>query len=154
MANAHVAHDCCLGSHAVIANGSLLGGHVHVDDYATLSGATCVHHFVTIGRFAFIGGLSRVIHDVPPYMLVDGQPARPKCINVVGLKRNAFSAASISSIAEVHRLIYRDKLSPDQARAHFLSGDTMTFEVEQVLQFVQDQRDGEHGRARERRRAA
>ena len=127
---------------------------MHVDDYATLSGATCVHHFVTIGRFAFIGGLSRVIHDVPPYMLVDGQPARPKCINVVGLKRNAFSATAIGSISEVHRLIYRDKLSPDQARDRFVSEDKITPEVEQILQFVQDQRDGEHGRARERRRAA
>ncbi len=154
MANAHVAHDCCLGSHTVIANGSLLGGHVHIDDHATLSGATCVHHFVTIGRYAFIGGLSRVIHDVPPYMLVDGQPARPKCINVVGLKRNAFSAEAIGSISEAHRLIYRGKLSPDQARESLLLDDQLTPEVEQVLQFVQDQRDGEHGRARERRRAA
>ena len=154
MANAHVAHDCCLGSHTVIANGSLLGGHVHIDDHATLSGATCVHHFVTIGRYAFIGGLSRVIHDVPPYMLVDGQPARPKCINVVGLKRNAFSAEAIGSISEAHRLIYRGKLSPDQARESLLLEDQLTPEVEQVLQFVQDQRDGDHGRARERRRAA
>ena len=127
---------------------------MHVDDYATLSGATCVHHFVTIGRFAFIGGLSRVIHDVPPYMLVDGQPARPKCINVVGLKRNAFAATAIGSISEVHRLIYRDKLSPNQAREQLISDDKITPEVEQVLQFVEDQRDGEHGRARERRRAA
>ena len=158
MANAHVAHDCCLGSHTVLANGVLLGGHVHVDDHATLSGAACVHHFVTIGAFAFIGGLSRVIHDVPPYMLVDGQPARPKCINVVGLKRNAFSAEAINAISEVHRLIYRSKLTPGQARDRLMSSDDLTHElspeVEQVLQFVQDQRDGEHGRARERRRAA
>ena len=158
MANAHVAHDCCLGSHTVLANGVLLGGHVHVDDHATLSGAACVHHFVTIGSFAFIGGLSRVIHDVPPSMLVDGQPARPKCINVVGLKRNAFSAEAINAISEVHRLIYRSKLTPGQARDRLMSSHDLTHElspeVEQVLQFVQDQRDGEHGRARERRRAA
>ena len=154
MANAHVAHDCCVGNHTVIANGSLLGGHVHVDDHATLSGATCVHHFVTIGRFAFIGGLSRVIHDVPPYMLVDGQPARPKCINVVGLKRNAFSPETIGCISEAHRLIYRAKLGPDEAQESLLSSDQLTPEVQQVLQFVHNQRGGEHGRARERRRAA
>jgi UDP-N-acetylglucosamine acyltransferase len=154
MANAHVAHDCHVGSHTVIANGSLLGGHVHIDDHATLSGSTCVHHFVTIGRFAFIGGLSRVIHDVPPYMLVDGQPARPKCINVVGLKRNAFSAEDIGYISEAHRLLYRAKVGLEQAQESLLSNDQLTPEVNQVLQFVQNQRDGEHGRAREQRRAA
>ena len=154
MANSHVAHDCYLGSHIVLANASLLGGHVHIEDHACLSGCACVHHFVTIGRFAFIGGLSRVIHDVPPYMLIDGQPARPRCINVVGLKRNAFSSQSIACISEAHRLIYRTKVGLEEACNRLRSDDQWTPEVAQILDFVQNQQDGEHGRARDGRRAA
>ena len=75
MANTHVAHDCHLASHIIMANGALLGGHVHVDDHASLSGGVAVHHFTTIGSYSFISGLSRVLHDVPPYMLVEGSPA-------------------------------------------------------------------------------
>ena len=86
MACCHVAHDCKLGNHIIMANGSLLGGHVHVDDYASLSGAVAVHHFTTIGSYSFIGGLSRVLHDVPPFMLCEGTPARPRCINIVALE--------------------------------------------------------------------
>ena len=154
MANAHVAHDCYLGSHVVLANSVLLGGHVRVDDYASLSGCACVHHFVTIGQYAFIGGLSRVIHDVPPYMLIDGQPARPRCINVVGLKRNSFSGTSITCISEAHRLIYRTKVGLEEAKNRLKANDQWTDEVARLLDFVQQQQDGEHGRARDGRRAA
>ena len=90
MANGHVAHDCRLGDWIVMANGCLLGGHVHIHDYAALSGNACVHHFTTIGSYSFVGGLSRVLHDVPPFMLAEGQPTRPHCINIVSLKRNRF----------------------------------------------------------------
>ena len=110
MACCHVAHDCKLGDHIIMANGSLLGGHVHVDDYASLSGAVAVHHFTTIGSYSFVGGLSRVLHDVPPFMLCEGAPARPRCINIVALKRHEFSAHVIDCLAEAHRLIYRAKV--------------------------------------------
>ena len=107
MACSHVAHDCKLGDHIIMANATLLGGHVHIYDHATLSGGIGVHHFSTIGRYAFVGGLSRVIHDVPPFMLAEGQPARPRCVNVVALKRNNFSTEAIHCISEAHRLLYR-----------------------------------------------
>ena len=77
MACSHVAHDCRLGDHVILANGALLGGHVHVQDYASLSGAVAVHHYTSIGSYAFVGGLSRVLHDVPPFMLVEGSPSGP-----------------------------------------------------------------------------
>ncbi len=73
MACSHVAHDCKLGNHIIMANGSLLGGHVHIDNYASLSGAVAVHHYTSIGSYSFIGGLSRVLHDVPPFMLCEGR---------------------------------------------------------------------------------
>lgn len=109
MAYSHVVHDCRLGSHIVIANGTLLGGHVHVHDHASLSGAVAVHHYTSIGSYSFVGGLSRVLHDVPPFMLSEGNPARPRCINVVALKRNNFTPETINALAEAHRLLYRTR---------------------------------------------
>ena len=154
MAGAHIAHDCRVGSHIVVANGSMLGGHVHVHDHASISGAVAVHHFSSIGSYAFVGGLSRVLHDVPPFMLCEGLPARPRCINVVALKRNNFSAEAIDCLAEAHRLIYRAKVGLDHAREILRGNEQLIPHVNELLSFVQNQQEGKHGRARERRRAA
>lgn len=154
MACCHVAHDCKLGNHIIMANGSLLGGHVHVDDYASLSGAVAVHHYTTIGSYSFIGGLSRVLHDVPPFMLCEGAPARPRCINIVALKRNEFSPHVIDCLAEAHRLIYRAKVGLDPAREILRGNNQLVPQVNQLLAFVEGQQDGRHGRGREARRAA
>lgn len=154
MANAHVAHDCKLGSHIIIANGSLLGGHVHVDDHASISGGVAVHHYSTIGSFSFIGGLSRVLHDVPPFMLSEGSPARPRCINIVALKRNDFTAHVIDALAEAHRLLYRSKIGLDAAREVLRGNDRLVPQVNQLLSFIEGQQEGRHGRGREIRRAA
>lgn len=154
MANVHVAHDCRLGSHIVIANGSLLAGHVHVKDYASLSGGCAIHHFVTVGSYSFLAGLSRVLHDVPPYMLAEGIPARPRCINIVALKRHEFASPAIDSLAAAHRLLYRSKVGLSHARDILLANDQLTPEVERLLVFVEGQQEGKHGRGREIRRAA
>jgi UDP-N-acetylglucosamine acyltransferase len=154
MACSHVAHDCRVGDHVILANGTLLGGHVHVHDCASLSGAVAVHHYATIGAYSFTSGLSRVLHDVPPFMLVEGQPARPRCINIVALKRNDFSPEAIDSLAEAHRLLYRAKVGLEHAREILRGHDQLTPEVNQLLAFISCQQEGRHGRARERRRAA
>jgi UDP-N-acetylglucosamine acyltransferase len=154
MACSHVAHDCRLGSHIIIANGTLLGGHVHVNDHASLSGGVGVHHYATIGSYSFVSALSRVLHDVPPFMLVDGHPTRPRCINVVALKRNDFSSEVIDCIAEAHRLLYRAKVGLDHAREILRGNDHLVPQVNELLSFIQTQQEGKHGRARERRRAA
>ena len=154
MACSHVAHDCKVGNHIILANATPLGGHVHVYDHATLSGGIGVHHFTTIGRYAFVGGLARVIHDVPPFMLVEGHPARPRCINVVALKRNNFSAEAIQCLSEAHRLLYRAKVGLDHAREILRTNDKLVPAVNELLSFIQTQQEGKHGRSRERRRAA
>jgi UDP-N-acetylglucosamine acyltransferase len=138
----------------VIANGTLLGGHVHIEDHASLSGAVGVHHFASIGSYAFVSGLARVLHDVPPFMLVEGHPARPRCINVVALKRNEFSPDVVNSLAEAHRLLYRAKVGLDHAREILRGNDQLAPQVNELLSFIQMQQEGKHGRARERRRAA
>jgi UDP-N-acetylglucosamine acyltransferase len=154
MACSHVAHDCRLGDRIIMANAVLLGGHVRVHDHASFSGAVAVHHYTTIGSYSFIAGLSRVLHDVPPFMLVEGQPTRPRCINVVALKRNNFAPEAIECLAEAHRLLYRSKVGLDHAREILRSNGRIVPQVTELLSFVQQQQEGKHGRSRERRRAA
>lgn len=154
MASSHVAHDCRVGNHVIMANGSMLGGHVHVQDYASLSGVVAVHHFATIGSYAFVGGMSRVIHDVPPFMLCEGQPARPRCVNMVALKRNDFPSDVIRALSDAYRLIYRARVGLDHAREMLRSESKLVPQVNQLLEFVQHQQDGRLGRARQMRRAA
>ncbi len=154
MACAHVAHDCKLGNHIIIANSSLLGGHVHVHDRASISGGVAVHHYSTIGSYAFVGGLSRVLHDVAPYMLCEGIPARPRCINIVALKRNNFAAEDIDSLAEAHRLLYRSKVGVQAAKDVLGSAGRITKQVAKLFDFIDHQSEGRHGRSRDIRRAA
>jgi UDP-N-acetylglucosamine acyltransferase len=154
MACSHVAHDCRVGNHCVITNNSLLGGHVHVHDHATLSGAVAVHHFTTIGSYSFVAGVTAVRHDVPPYILAEGCPARPRCINVVALKRNNFPPDVINCLAEAYRLLYRARVGLDHAREILRGNGQLVPQVNHLLSFIQNQQEGVHGRGREHRRAA
>lgn len=154
MACSHVAHDCKLGDHIVLANSALLGGHVHVHDYAIISGNVGVHHFATIGRFSFVGGQSRIVHDVPPYMLVDGNPSWVRCVNVVGLRRHGMTGEQIAALTEAHRLIYRARMGLENAEVLLRSNGKWTAEVEHLFDFLKAQFAGRHGRAREALRRA
>lgn len=154
MACCHVAHDCRIGDGVIIANGTLLGGHVRIDSHASLSGGVAVHHWATIGGYAFVAGLSRVLHDVPPYMLCEGSPARPRCVNVVALRRGGFAPGTVEAVTEAHRLLYRARVGLEQAREILRSQSMLVPEVEAVLQFLSNQQEGRHGRALPRRRAA
>ena len=154
MAGCHIAHDCRVGDRVIMANATLLGGHVHVDDDASISGGVAVHHFATIGSFSFTGGLSRVLHDVPPYMLCEGNPSRPRTINIVALKRHDFSVETIEALSEAHRLLYRAKVGLDHARELLRAGGQLVPAVNHLLSFLENQYEGRNGRGRDRRRAA
>lgn len=154
MANSHVAHDCRLGNNIIIANGTLLGGHVHVHDHASLSGSTAVHHYVTLGSYSFTAGISRVIQDVPPYMLAEGTPARPRCVNNVALKRNNFSREAIHALHEAHRLLYRNVLGLEATRQQLSERGLLTVEVLRLLDFLSNSHTGHYGRSHDRRHAA
>ena len=110
MVGVHVAHDCTVGDNAIFANNALLGGFVTVGDRAFVSGAVGVHQFCRIGRLAMIGGCARVVQDVPPYVLVDGHSGLIVGLNLVGLRRNGYSAEEISQLKAAYRLIYRSGL--------------------------------------------
>ncbi len=154
MAASHVAHDCQIGDHVTIANGTLLGGHVRVESHASLSGAVAVHHFVRIGSWAFVAGISRVLQDVPPFMLAEGMPARPRCANLVALRRGGFAASEIEAIVEAHRLLYRAKAGLAATREILEAHQQLLPQVQELLAFIATQQEGRHGRALERRRAA
>lgn len=117
MAGAHVAHDCRVGSHAIFANNALLAGHVLVEDRAYLSGNVAVHQFCRIGCFAMVGGLARVIKDVPPYVTIDGSSGYVVGLNTIGLRRNGFSNEELGQLKAAYRLIYRSGLKWKQVLA-------------------------------------
>ncbi|MGC8522271.1 MAG: acyl-ACP--UDP-N-acetylglucosamine O-acyltransferase [Steroidobacteraceae bacterium] len=110
MAYSHVAHDCTVGSNTVFANCAALGGHVQIGDWVILGGLTAVHQFTKIGAHAFLAGGAIVTRDVPPFVMVAGNPAVPHAVNSEGLKRRGFTAAQIRNIREAYRTVYRSDL--------------------------------------------
>lgn len=106
MAYCHIAHNCEIGDEVTMANGAALAGYVTVGPQAVLSGYVGVHQFVRIGRLAMVGGLSKVVMDVPPFLLVDGHPAQIFGLNVVGLRRRGFSAKERELIKRIYRILY------------------------------------------------
>ncbi|WP_311220624.1 MULTISPECIES: acyl-ACP--UDP-N-acetylglucosamine O-acyltransferase [unclassified Acidovorax] len=117
MAYVHVAHDCVVGNQTILANNAALAGHVHVGDYAIIGGLTGVHQFTKVGAHAMAGFASHVSQDVPPFMMVDGNPLAVRGLNVEGLRRRGFSAGRIAGIKQAHRLLYRQGLTLDAALA-------------------------------------
>lgn len=115
MAYCHVAHDCQVGSHTVFANGATLAGHVIVGDWVIFAGFSGAHQFCRIGAHAFLGMYGGVNQDVPAYVMVSGQPPRPRGINGEGLKRRGFDSSQVRNIREAYRLIYRKGLSRKEA---------------------------------------
>ncbi len=107
MAGTHFGHDVVVGNNCIFANAALLGGHVTVEDRAFVSGAVAVHQFCRIGRLAMVGGHARVVQDVPPYMLLDGQTSCVVGLNIVGLRRSGHSADAIAELKSAYRAVYR-----------------------------------------------
>ena len=152
MANSHVAHNCNIANNVILVNGVLLGGHVHVHDSAIVSGNSVVHHISTLGRLSFVSGGCRVPHDIPPFMLAAGSDnPELKTINIVGMKRAGISATSIDLVKEAFRLLYRRNRSLEDVRQYFAStlGDIIPLELSSLLNFVENQKAGRLGRARE-----
>ena len=117
MAYVHVAHDCRVGSHTILANAVQLAGHVHIDDWAIVGGLSGVHQFSRVGAHAMVGFQSHVGQDVPPFMTVAGHPLAVAGINAEGLRRRGFSAERIAVVKRMHRLLYRDGLTLAAATA-------------------------------------
>lgn len=117
LAYVHVAHDCRVGNDTTFSNNSQLAGHVSIDDYATLGGFTGVHQFCRVGAHAMIAAGSIVLQDVPPFMTVSGYPAKPAGTNNEGLRRRGFSAHDIAAVRRAYKILYREGLSLNDAKA-------------------------------------
>ncbi len=115
MAYSHIAHDCLVGNHTTLSNNTTLAGHVELGDWVTVGGLVGIHQFVKIGAHAMVGFATAVSQDVPPFMLVDGNPMGVRGFNVVGLKRRGFSAERVAAVKQMHRLLYRQGLTLDAA---------------------------------------
>jgi UDP-N-acetylglucosamine acyltransferase len=116
MAYVHIAHDCRVGDQTILANNAALAGHVQVGDWVIVGGLTGIHQFVQIGAHAMVGFSSAVSQDVPPFMMADGNPLTVRGFNVEGLRRRGFSAERIGAVKQMHRLIYRNGNTLEQAR--------------------------------------
>jgi UDP-N-acetylglucosamine acyltransferase len=137
MAYAHVAHDCSVGDHVIMANGVQLGGHVTIEDWAIIGGMSPVHQFCKVGQHCMIGGGFRAIQDVPPYILASEEPLRYCGLNSVGLKRRGFSEETTMTLKRAYRLLYRSGLNVTQAVAQIREQVEQIPEVVNVLKFIE-----------------
>jgi UDP-N-acetylglucosamine acyltransferase len=127
----HIAHDCVVGNHVIFSNNGTLAGHVVVEDHVILGGLSAVHQFCRIGTRSIIGGCSKIVQDVPPFCTADGNPARARGLNIVGLKRAGFSRDQMRALRDAFRKVYRSGLNNAQAvqelRAQSLTAEAATF---------------------------
>jgi len=136
MAYTHIAHDCQLGSHIIMVNGSSLAGHAHIGDYVMLSAFCSIHQFCCIGAHSLIGAYGGIAKDVPPYILVFGQPPTPRGINSEGLKRRDFSADQIRNLKSAYRLLYRKGLPLADARDQIAELANQQPELRKIVEFI------------------
>ena len=137
LAYSHVAHDCIVGDGVIFSNNGTIAGHVEVGDYAVIGGLTAIHQFCRIGRHAITGGCSKIVQDVPPFMIADGNPARVRGVNQIGLERHGFAEESVRRIREAYRLLYRSKLNVKQAVEEIRKTLWGTAEIEQLVTFIE-----------------
>jgi len=136
MAYVHVAHNCVIHDHVIIANAVNIAGHVEVESHATLGGMTPVHQFVRIGAYCMVGGGSRLPQDVPPFVRVAGNPVEVAGVNSIGLKRRGFSDDELSNIKKAYRLLYRSGLNVRQAVDRIASDCKLTKSIEDLIEFI------------------
>jgi len=153
MVSAHIAHDCLLGDHCILANNVMLAGHVLVEDWVVISGGAASHHYVTFGKHSFVGGLSAITRDVPPFMVVEGHPCAVRGVNRTGLKRRGYSEDQIEPLKTAYKMLFSDttplitqaveleRLYPDQP------------DIATLLAFMRESMNGKFGRARENLRS-
>jgi UDP-N-acetylglucosamine acyltransferase len=136
LAYCHIAHDCRLADHIVMSSYAGLAGHVIVEDHAIFAGYVAVHQFCRIGRMSIMGGCSKVVQDVPPFMMVDGNPAETRTINKIGLERNGVSQETIAALRQAYKILFRDGLTIPNALTRIEQAIPPRPEIQHLVQFV------------------
>ena len=150
MVAAHIAHDCVIANHVTIANQVMLAGHVHIDEGANIGGGAGIHHFATVGACSFVGGLARITKDVPPYMIMEGNPAEPRAVNVIAMTRQGYSTDHIEAVKDAYKRLYRTNGAAISEKLGQLSLDYAHVPaVRQLCEALTAAADGVHGRALE-----
>ena len=142
MAYTHVAHDCIIGDHVIMANGASLAGHVHLNSHAILGGFTLVHQFTQIGQYSFAAMGSAITQDIPPFIMVGGKPTRPHGINSVGMERNGISAEDIRLIRNAYKIIYKLNLRLEDAIEQMEDLASDSKQLSEMISFLRNVRRG------------
>ena len=142
MAYVHVAHDCQIGDHTVLANCATLAGHVELGDFAIMGGFTGVHQYCRIGSHSFLGMYAGITQDVPPYVMVSGRPAEPKGINLEGLKRREYSPEQIRHIRSAYKILYRSGLKLSEALERLETSTDEQPELRLLVDFLRSSKRG------------
>ena len=142
MAYTHVAHDCIIGDHVIMANGASLAGHVHLNSHAILGGFTLVHQFTQIGQYSFAAMGSAITQDIPPFVMVGGKPTRPHGINSVGMERNGISAEDIRLIRNAYKIIYKMNLRLEDAIEQMEDLASDSKQLSDMISFLRNVRRG------------
>ena len=142
MAYVHIAHDCTLGRNVVMANNATLAGHIQIGDFTTVGGLTAVHQFVRIGDYAFVGGKSVVVKDVPPFVLASGDRATLHGLNQVGLKRRGFTKETLKQLKKTYRLLFRIGLTQNEAIERVAAEVESLPEVKTFVDFIKSSERG------------
>ena len=145
LAYAHVAHDCVVGNNVIMSNVASLAGHVVMEDNVIVGGLTAVHQFCRLGKLAMVGGCSRVLQDIPPFMLAEGSPAAPRTINKVGMERNGVSEEAQVALRQAYKILHRAGLTISNALERIEKEVPALPEVQHFINFV---RASERGVAR------
>lgn len=138
LAYVHLAHDCQVGNNTIFSNNASLGGHVHVGDWVIVSGFAAVHQFCKIGDHAFVGMNTSLTQDVPPFVLLSGNPAAAHGVNVEGLKRRGFSREQINAIRHAYKLIYKSGHTLDEAKAALAASEADTPEAADQIRMMRE----------------
>jgi len=136
LAYSHIAHDCVVGDRVIFSNNGTIAGHVEVGTHAVIGGLTAVHQFCRIGAYAITGGCSKIVQDVPPYMIADGNPSEVRGLNKVGLERHGFGVETLKVLKEAYRILYRSSLNLQQALERLRALDPQTPELSQLVEFL------------------
>ncbi len=142
LAYCHLAHNVTVGNHVIMSNVATLAGHVVVEDYAVVGGLAAVHQFCRIGKMSIIGGCSKVVQDVPPFMLADGNPAETRTINKVGMERNGVSEEAQAALRQAYKILFREGLTIKNALARIEAELPRLPEVVHLVEFVQNSQRG------------
>jgi UDP-N-acetylglucosamine acyltransferase len=142
LAYCHIAHNCALGDHIIMSNVATLAGHVTVEDHAVIGGLAAVHQFCRIGKMSMIGGCSKIVQDVPPFMIVDGNPGETRTINKVGMERHGVSEEAQNALRQAYKILFREGLTIPNALVKIEQESPKLPEVLHLLNFVRTSERG------------